>query len=96
MTRKIEVGDWTSGTHCVPFHERKPIEHAMSYHPMACPKIDLKDIGKVEEDQWHYDAHLMSQIYGKSQQEWFNRMLMGYGVQRMNLTSGVSAAIAIY
>ena len=43
----------------------------------------------VLSGKWEYDAHLMTQIYGRQHEEWFQRMLMGYGVERMNLTSGV-------
>lgn len=94
MSKKIEVGDWQSGTHCVPLHERQPLEKPNEYEPMGgCPNIDLKDVDKVDMDRWHYDAHLMAQIYGQTQYEWFKRMLMGYGVKRMTLTSGVSFSL---
>ena len=43
------------------------------------------------QDKWQYDAHLMAQVYGQHHHEWFKRMLMGYGVKKMNLTSGVSS-----
>lgn len=90
MTKKIDVGDWQSGTHCVPLHERQPLEKPTQFSPLACPKVDLADVGKVDMDRWQYDAHLMAQIYGQTQYEWFKRMLMGYGVKRMTLTDGVS------
>lgn len=94
-SHRIEVGDWHSGTHCVPVHERKHIAEVHPFMPEVCPKIDLKDVGKVDQDRWHYDAHLMSQIYGQHHHEWFKRILMGYGVKKMNLTSGVSSAFIV-
>ena len=89
MSHRIEVGEWRSGTHCVPLHERMMMERRTGWHPNVCPKVELTDSDKTDVSRWQYDAHLMTQIYGQHHQEWFKRMLMGYGVQRMNLTSGV-------
>uniref|UniRef100_A0A7M5XIM5 Uncharacterized protein n=1 Tax=Clytia hemisphaerica TaxID=252671 RepID=A0A7M5XIM5_9CNID len=88
-SHRVEVGDWQSGTHCVPLHERKPMQEAEPFHPDVCPQIRLQDVGKVDQDGWRYDAHLMSQVYGQHHHEWFKRMLMGYGVKKLNLTSGM-------
>ena len=37
-----------------------------------------------------YDHHLMAAIYGNHHHEWFKRMQMGYGAERMKITDGVS------
>lgn len=91
MTHTIEVGDWRSGTQCVPLHERKTKETPSAHQPPSCPRTDLDDYKPdAENEKWHYDSHLMSKIYGQHQHEWYKRMMMGYGVQKLKLSSGVS------
>jgi len=36
-----------------------------------------------------YDHHLMAAIYGNHHHEWFKRMQMGYGAERMKITDGM-------
>ena len=39
-----------------------------------------------------YDHHLMAAIYGNHHHEWFKRMRMGYGAERMRITAGMKMA----
>jgi len=62
----------------------------MPNQPPGCPRTDLDDYKPdPESEKWHYDSHLMSKIYGKQQNEWYKRMMMGYGVQKLKLSSGM-------
>lgn len=58
-TETIEVGDWQSGTHCVPLHQRTLLERpAHGHKPPSCPRTDLDDYKKAsdEEEKYHYDS----------------------------------------
>ncbi|XP_057295241.1 uncharacterized protein LOC130623744 [Hydractinia symbiolongicarpus] len=88
-SQRIEVGEWQSGTHCVPLHERRPIRKPMPWMPPKCPSANLANNDKAKEDKWHYDSLLMANIYGQHHHEWFRRIMMGYGVEKLNLTSGM-------
>uniref|UniRef100_A0A7M5XJW8 EGF-like domain-containing protein n=2 Tax=Clytia hemisphaerica TaxID=252671 RepID=A0A7M5XJW8_9CNID len=91
MTQKIEVGDWQSGTHCVPLHERKETSRPIPHQPPSCPKLNLGDYEKMSQDEerWHYDSSVMSKIHGQTQHEWFKRMMKGYSIKKVKLSSGM-------
>ena len=57
-TETIEVGDWQSGTHCVPLHVRTLKEKPFEHKPPGCPRTDLDDHKTMssEEEKWHYDS----------------------------------------
>ena len=93
----IEVGEWRSGTHCAPIHERTVMEKPIEKHPKICPSIEFRNdelsssgMMNNQQEQWHYDSHVMSEMFGQQQQDWMKKMMSGYGVKRMNLTDGVS------
>ena len=58
MTETIEVGDWESGTHCVPLHQRVLKEKPIPHMPPSCPRTDL-DIDHTkshQEERFSYDS----------------------------------------
>ena len=89
MSHRIEVGEWRSGTHCVPAHQRTIMKKSIETHPPVCPEMKHEDSSK-EEEKWHYNSHVMSRVFGQHQNEWMKRIMSGYGVQKMNFTHGVS------
>jgi len=117
----IEVGDWMSGTHCVPLHQRKLLKKPDPWMAPECMDY-VNRMGGMSDDReagmgaltgmdadgegmaraamsmmrqnrgMLYDHHLMAAIYGNHHHEWFKRMRMGYGAERMKITAGMKMA----